>query len=102
LAWLYMTGAWPTNDVDHIDGDCSNDRFNNLREATRAQNLQNLRQSKRKSKDLPLGVSQFGMKWRAQITINRRNKHLGIFSSQEAASAAYVSAKRQLHTFGRL
>lgn len=41
LAWLYMTGLWPVNDLDHINGDSSDNRFSNLREATTAQNIQN-------------------------------------------------------------
>ena len=41
LAFLYMTGKWPKNEVDHIDRDPSNDCWSNLREATSSQNKYN-------------------------------------------------------------
>ncbi len=41
LGWAWMTGEWPENDIDHINGDRTDNRFCNLREATRSQNLQN-------------------------------------------------------------
>ena len=41
LAWLHSYGVWPTKDIDHIDGDKTNNRIANLREATRAQNVMN-------------------------------------------------------------
>jgi hypothetical protein len=37
LAWLYMTGAWPDGEIEHIDGDPLNDRWSNLRLKTPAQ-----------------------------------------------------------------
>ena len=43
LAWVYMTGRWPREDIDHVDGDPLNNRFGNLREASRGQNLRNAR-----------------------------------------------------------
>lgn len=43
LAWLYMTGEWPKVEIDHKDLDGTNDRWNNLREATPSQNIQNRR-----------------------------------------------------------
>jgi hypothetical protein len=41
VAWLMMTGAWPKHFIDHIDMNGLNNKFSNLREATKAQNMQN-------------------------------------------------------------
>ena len=41
LAFLYVVGDWPPNEIDHIDGDQSNNRWCNLRPATRSQNMAN-------------------------------------------------------------
>jgi hypothetical protein len=43
LAYFYMTGAWPENEIDHEDRDPLNDRWLNLRPATRQQNNANRR-----------------------------------------------------------
>ena len=48
LAWFYMTGKWPTNYIDHKNGDVADESFENLREATHAQNKQNLALSNKK------------------------------------------------------
>ncbi|WP_396622949.1 HNH endonuclease [Marinobacter sp. W-8] len=41
VIWLYMTGNWPENNVDHIDGDPTNNRWENLRDVPQAVNLKN-------------------------------------------------------------
>ena len=43
LAWLYMTGSFPKNDTDHINRVKTDNRFCNLREATRSQNKMNMK-----------------------------------------------------------
>jgi hypothetical protein len=53
LAWLYVTGQWPTKDIDHIDQDKANNRFANLRDVSRSANMQNV---KAPHKDNALGV----------------------------------------------
>lgn len=102
LAWLYMTGKWPDNDVDHKDGNGANNRFNNLRDVTRAINLQNLRGPRKDNKSGFLGVSREGHRWKAQIQVDKKKKYLGQFSTPELAHAAYIKAKREIHPGGLL
>lgn len=102
VAWLIFYGSWPRDCIDHIDGDTNNNRIANLRDVTHAENLQNLRRPLSGNSTGLLGVYPEGDKFRAKIVINRRNKYLGTFSTPEAAHAAYLAAKRELHLFSTL
>jgi hypothetical protein len=100
LAWLYIKGEFPKNDIDHINGDKRDNRIINLRECTRRQNCQN-KISKENSTSKYLGVcwNKQRNKWIAQIMFNYKCKYLGLFETEEEAYAAYCEAKKQLHTF---
>ena len=71
LAWLYMTGQWPSQEVDHINGDRSDNRWCNLREVSRRMNAQNLRSPRTDSRSRVLGVSWDGArkKWVTRIKL---------------------------------
>lgn len=97
LAWLYMTGAWPVMDVDHINGDPSDDRWRNLRLATASQNIANSKISKNNTSGFK-GVVKTEWGWRAEITHHRKKKHLGMFKTPEEAHGAYLMAAK--HLFG--
>jgi hypothetical protein len=99
LAWLHATGAWPMHDIDHIDGNRSNNRLANLRDVTRGENCQNLRAAQSHSDHGVLGVSRTNKSttWRARIAVNGRTVYLGCFETQAEAQAAYLRAKRELH-----
>ena len=73
LAWLYMTGEFPPDDVDHINGVRNDNRWVNLRAATRGENMQNQRGPRSNSKSGLLGVSwsKQGKKWIAQIKVDK-------------------------------
>jgi len=98
LAWLYVTGEWPTDDIDHIDLNRANNRFSNLRPATRSQNLANTRPRTRNSSGLK-GVSwnRNAHKWRADICIDGKTRFLGYFTTPAAAHDAYNSAATEHH-----
>lgn len=99
LAWLYMTGSFPVQQIDHINGKRSDNRWANLREATPLINAQN-RQGARKDNKTSglLGVSKHADgRWTARIKIGNKYQHLGQFSTAEQASEAYLEAKREHH-----
>ena len=100
LAWLYMRGEWPTAQIDHVDGIRGNNRFSNLREATSSQNMQNQRRARINNRSVLLGVSRSGAKgpWIARICVDKEERFLGHFPTPELAHAAYLQAKRELHT----
>lgn len=89
LAWLWMTGAWPACDVDHIDRDRRNDAWSNLRAASRSENCAN--QPARSGLKGASFVSAKG-KWKAQIRKSGKNTHIGYFDSEADAHAAYMAA----------
>lgn len=105
LAWLFATGAWPTGYIDHIDGNPSNNRIDNLRDVSAEENQQNQRRAHASNKSSGmLGVSmckQTG-RWSAKISVANKTKNLGRFDTADAAHQAYISAKRALHTGGML
>ena len=93
LVWLYMTGEWPKEDTDHIDMNKTNNKWNNLREATRSENKGNGRKHKDNKSGLK-GVSwhKGNKKWQAQIEINNKNISLGYYLTKEEAGLAYKNA----------
>lgn len=104
LAWLLMTGEWPTSEIDHRDGNPSNNAWSNLRLATPSQNQENRRSARRDSTTGLLGVTPHPRTgtFRASIQVKGRRRSLGYYPTPEAAHAAYVDAKRSLHTFNTL
>lgn len=100
LAWLYMTGVWPTHLVDHKDGDYTNQRWLNLRDIPNQQNVENQHKAAASNKSSGLlGVTwdKRISKWKAQIKVNQKNLWLGSFSDPQEAHQAYLAAKRSLH-----
>jgi hypothetical protein len=102
LAWLYVHGEWPRGNIDHINGIPDDNRIANLRDVTQALNAQNQRRAQRRSKTGILGVSPYKGRFRATITVGRKQRALGYFDTAEAAQAAYVAAKRLYHPAGML
>lgn len=102
LAWLYMTGEWPARDVDHRFRIKTDNRWSELRAASRGENLQNRTTAQSNSRHGVLGVSPNKKGWRARITIAGKDHNLGTFQTPEIAHDAYVKAKRLLHPFGML
>lgn len=88
LAFLYMTGEWPTAEMDHIDGYPGNDVWDNLREATRTENNQN-----RHHNGVGIGISRYFNKWKVMVG----RTYLGLFNTFEEAEVARDTAAIELH-----
>lgn len=97
LAFLYMTGSLPAHMVDHLNGDRSDNRWSNLRDAPRVINQQNMRGPMTGTASGLLGAFKKRNRWESRIRINGRVMRLGTFGTAQAAHEAYVSAKRLHH-----
>jgi hypothetical protein len=91
LAWLIVTGEWPKQELDHINGRRDDNRFCNLRLANRIQQGHN-RKSAGKSGILGVHWCKTSKKWYAFTRINGKKKNLGGFNCPAAASFAYQIA----------
>ena len=98
LAWLYMTGKWPSKHIDHIDGQKRNNAFCNLREVDRFGNLQNLKKPTKANKSGFLGVCRHQGKWLMQLMANGKRIRKSGFATAEEAHQAYLEAKRKHHS----
>lgn len=98
LAWFYVNGAWPSKQIDHIDGSRLNNAIANLREATNAQNNWNKRkQVNNKSGFKGVSWSSTAGKWWAQINREGRHYNLGYYDCPAEAAKAYQSAAERIH-----
>lgn len=99
LAWYYMTGEWPTDQIDHRDAVRSNNTWENLRPATNQMNQFNRGPNKNNRSGLK-GVFRASCNrkrpWMAKIAKDGIKFHLGYFETAEAASAAYHAKAVQL------
>lgn len=98
LAWLYMTGSWPSDEIDHINRIRHDNRFINLREVTSAQNNWNYPISRHNTSGAT-GVSydKFHKKYKASIRAHNKQYHIGYYDNIDDAKLAYNQKKQQLH-----
>lgn len=98
LAWFYVHGEWPKNDIDHRDLNRGNNAISNLREATRSQNLSNANKRSANTSGFK-GVSFMKSKgkWRARIKIDRKEHHLGLFDDPKVAHVVYSEAAKRFY-----
>ena len=98
LAWLYITGEFPPNEIDHINRIKNDNRFVNLRAATHSENAHNqgincVNTSGYKG----VYYHKRDKQWRAKIKLNNVSTYLGSFLTPEEASGAYLAAQRIYH-----
>jgi len=98
VIYLMVTGRWPKYDMDHINGDVRDNRWANLRAASRSQNCAN-RGAAPSNRSGYKGVSlcaDTGL-WRARIKFKGKQTCLGRFASASEAHAAYGKAAKRVH-----
>jgi hypothetical protein len=98
LAWLFITGEWPVEDVDHKDTDRANNREMNLRLSGDCGNAQNASRRSDNTSGFK-GVTYFrrNRKWGASINCRGSRHFLGLFTIPELAHAARCVAATSLH-----
>jgi len=97
LAWLYMTGRWPKDQIDHLNGVRDDNHWFNLREANASQNRRNSAGNS-SSSSIYKGVSWHGGigKWVARYGANGKIHNLGSFDREEDARRAYIDAAKPI------
>ena len=100
VIYLMMTGQWPTQQIDHINRDPSDNRWCNLRAVSSRENNMNRRFYKTRPDNTSgyVGVSFMRScgKWRADISIKSTKQYLGIFDTKEEAANARSHAQHEL------
>lgn len=96
-----MTNEWPSDVIDHIDGDRTNNRWCNLRVTNNQVNRENTHKARVDSSTGIQGVSpcrQGAAKgFQAKIRSQGKQYYLGVYSDPEAAHAVYLAAKLVMH-----
>jgi hypothetical protein len=98
IIWAIVTGRWPKKDIDHINGIRTDNRWNNLRLATRQQNLRNMKlRATNKSGFKWVSWCKATNSWKAQIRNGITNLHLGVFKTPEEAHAVARAKAEEFH-----
>lgn len=103
VAWAISHGAWPENEIDHINGNRIDNRLINLRSATRSENSRNSRiRSDNTSGHKGVRWIKSRCKWEARVRVSGINRHIGYFASYELACDSYsLAVKEYFGEFGR-
>ena len=106
LAWLYMHGEWPDNEVDHRNGIRDDNRMANLRDVSCQVNSQNQLRAKRLAVPSPFSTGLLGTYFnrrrqlfiaRIQDPVTRKQKNLGAYATAAEAHEIYIKEKRKIH-----
>jgi hypothetical protein len=95
LIWMMAYGVTPKN-IDHIDGDRTNNKILNLRDVTHQQNMMN-KKRKCDSGSAYKGIYKVKNSWIAEITFMEKRHYLGSFKTAQEAGLAYAEASKKLH-----
>ncbi len=94
LIWVYLTGHWPKDQIDHINQCKKDNRFSNLREVSNSENQKNV--ALRKSNNtgiMGIHARSDNGKWSVRISDNGVRYTLGSFDDFFEACCARKSAE---------
>jgi len=91
-----MTGKFPFGEIDHVDGNRSNNSWSNLRRATRSQNAANTKKNTNTSGRKGVSWDKQTQKWRAKIQHHYRSVCLGRYDALDKAATAYAEAAKKI------
>lgn len=99
LAWIYVHGEDIENyEIDHVNGDKSDNRICNLRLSTHQQNMFNMKKKSTNNSGVKgVHFDRRCNKWRAQTSINKKRVHLGLFDTRQAAQRRMVDFMKENH-----
>jgi hypothetical protein len=96
VIWAMTTGAWPEDQIDHINGDPADNRIENLRAVTQSENLRNAALPRNNTSGaMGVGWHKPAGKWQAQIRGNGKQINLGLFTNKDDAIAARAAAEKK-------
>lgn len=103
LIWAMVTDEWPSMDIDHIDCERSNNKWNNLRLATKVENTANRKATVRNKSGLKcVSFDKKSGRWRTDFTHNGRRRFMGYSDCPAAASFVYqIEADKCIGEFAR-
>ena len=98
VAWAIHYGFWPTEHVDHVNGNRTDNRLVNLRQATRSENMCNRSAPSDNTSGLK-GVywNAREKKWHVQLSFEGKRKSVGYFKDKGKAAEAYAAAAAKYH-----
>lgn len=97
IVFLFATGSWPRQQIDHINGNSLDDRLCNLREVTVTQNAWN-HKKRAKKENTPMGVRRMASgRFQARIACNKKQIVIGAFDTEKEAHDAYITKRKELY-----
>jgi hypothetical protein len=98
LAWLYCYGYLPENGIDHINRDQADNRIKNLREVSQSCNIRNTGVYINNTSGVKgVHFNKASEKWRVQISVNKKQRHLGFSSDFFEAVCIRLAAEQCLN-----
>lgn len=88
ILWALHFGKWPSAGIDHINGDKTDNRIENLRDTTQFDNSKNAAKYPRLEPWIATGVTRHNNGWRAGAQVNKQKIHIGVYNCHTAAMLA--------------